>query len=418
MKKLALFLCAFTLLLTSCSNDEDDVVPSCEIPGNLNATDITHNAATLDWSVAFEVLSFSIEYGVSGFERGTGTTVSSTDSTIDISNLAANTTYDFYVQTSCDATSVSLWSEVKSFTTLPELVVSQFMPNLSELNLFIGDLADLNPTIYAFEYELSTPLFSDYAHKHRIIALPLGTTMTYTDDGLPDFPEGTVIAKTFYYNNDERDLSLGRQIIETRILLKRNGLWETGDYKWNDDQTDAVLDGDGSTVPISWIDIDGETNNISYEIPSNTDCFTCHQTFGDVTPIGPKLRTLNFDIEGSNQLQKFIDSNYISGLTSATSVTSLPNWEDTSFTLEERARAYFDVQCAHCHIDGGFCQFQSPLRLAYETSFDDSNIFMQRFSIQFRVSNYEEGLSMPFIGTTILHDEGVDLMLEYIDSLD
>ncbi|WP_353780163.1 hypothetical protein [Winogradskyella sp. 3972H.M.0a.05] len=418
MKKLGLFLCMMALILSSCSEDDDVITPQCTIPFNLSETDITSNAATLQWDDSNDTGSFSIEYGVSGFAQGTGTIVNSSEAMLALSGLTANTTYDYYVQTTCDATSISLWSDVKSFTTLPNPVIPQLLTNLSELNLFNGDLADLTPSIYAFEYKLSTPLFSDYAHKQRIMALPIGTTLEYEDDGLPIFPEGTLIAKTFFYNNDERDLSLGRQIIETRVLILRDGNWETGDYKWNAEQTDAVLDFDGSTVPITWIDADGDTNNISYEIPSNTDCFTCHQTFDAVTPIGPKLRTLNFDIDGVNQLQDFIDANYISGLASSETVSSLPNWEDDSFTLEERARAYFDIQCAHCHIDGGFCQFQSPLRLSYETAFNDSFIFQQRFSIEFRVSNYEEGLSMPFIGTTILHDEGVELMLEYIDSLE
>jgi len=418
MKKLSLFLCVIMLTLTSCGNDDDAMTPQCIAPINLNATDLTSNSSTVQWDDLNDAVSYTVEYGISGFEQGSGTSVMTTESSLILNGLSANTTYDFYVQASCDATSISLWSETGSFTTLAEPVVAQFLTNLSELNLFVGNLADLTPSPYAFEYALSTPLFSDYSHKQRLIALPIGTTMTYADDGLPIFPDGALIAKTFFYNNDERDLSLGRQIIETRILIKRNGEWETGDYKWNEAQTDALLDYDGSELPITWIDMDGDTNNITYKIPSNTDCFTCHQTNDNVTPIGPKLRTLNFNRDGSNQLQDFIDANYISGLTSSESVGSLPNWEDDSYTLGERARAYFDIQCAHCHIDGGFCQFQSPLRLAYETAFDDTFIFQQRFSIQNRVSTYSEGFSMPFIGTTILHDEGVDLMLEYINSLE
>lgn len=406
------------LTLTSCAKDEDDMIPQCAIPNNLTETDITFESAILSWSDLNESESFTIEYGLSGFEQGTGTTSDITESTIMLSGLTANTTYDYYVQATCSTSNVSLWSGVKSFTTQAPPVVPQLLANLSSLNLFSGDLASLTPSPYAFEYDLSTPLFSDYAHKHRIIALPIGSTMEYQDNGLPIFPENTVIAKTFYYNNDERDLSLGRVIIETRILIKRNGEWETGDYKWNDEQTEAVLDFDGSEVPITWIDADGDTNNITYQIPSNTDCFTCHQINDTATPIGPKLRTLNFEKDGVNQLQEFIDQNLISGLSSSSEVTSLPDWTDESFSLEERARAYFDVQCAHCHIDGGFCQFQSPLRLAYETSFDDSKIFDQRFSIQARISNYIPSFSMPFIGTTILHDEGVELMQAYIDSLE
>lgn len=331
MKKLSFFFACIVLTFTSCKNDDDVMVPQCISPINLSETNLSFDTVTLNWDDLNDVDSFTVEYGLSGFEQGSGTSVETSVNTLTITGLTANTGYDYYVQASCDVSNVSLWSDVKSFTTLAPPVIPQFLTNLTELNLFSGDLSDLNPTPYAFEYELSSPLFSDYSHKHRFIALPLGSTLEYQDDGLPIFPDNTVIVKTFFYNNDERDVSLGRKIIETRLLIKKEGNWETGDYKWNDEQTEATLDLDGSEVPITWIDAEGDTNNITYKIPSNTDCFTCHQTFNKVTPIGPKLRTLNFVKDGVNQLQEFIDQNYITGVSSSDAVGSLPVWNDDSF---------------------------------------------------------------------------------------
>ncbi|WP_370392369.1 hypothetical protein [uncultured Winogradskyella sp.] len=296
-------------------------------------------------------------------------------------------------------------------------VIAEFRPNLSELNLFTGDLSDLNISPAAFEYKLNTELFTDYAHKQRIIALPEGSQMQYDGDGLPIFPDNTVIAKTFYYNNDERDLTLGRRIIETRLLIKINGVWQTGDYKWTEDQTEAVLDLNGSTVAVNWTDATGTMQTIDYEIPSNTDCFTCHNSYDNVTPIGPKLRNLNFDISGSNQLQVLINSNYITGLDSANDAGSIVDWEDTSLPLEERARAYLDVNCAHCHIPGGFCEDLSILDLDYATSLADSKIVERRFNISARMSTNIPDFSMPLIGTSIIHTEGYDLIQAYLDTL-
>ena len=296
-------------------------------------------------------------------------------------------------------------------------VIAEFKTNLSELNLFTGNLNELNITSLAFEYNLNTTLFSDYSHKQRIIALPESTSMQFNGDGLPIFPDNTVIAKTFYYNADERDLSLGRQIIETRILIKINGEWQTGDYIWNAEQTEAILDLNGNTLPITWIDRDGNSNSITYEIPSNTDCFTCHQTYDDIAPIGPKLRTMNFEINGTNQLQQFISNNQLTGIANSNSVRSLPNWEDTSVSLESRARAYMDINCASCHIPGGQCEDESILNLAYETPLNESNIVERSFSIDYRVSINIEGLGMPFIGTSILHTEGITLIQDYLNSL-
>ena len=109
----------------------------------------------------------------------------------------ANTTYDVYIQTSCGPNNLSLYSNVYSFTTSVPNVAAEFKTNLSELNLFSGNLNELIITSKAFEYDLNTRLFSDYAHKQRLIALPEGTSMAYDGDGLPIFPDNTVIAKTF-----------------------------------------------------------------------------------------------------------------------------------------------------------------------------------------------------------------------------
>ncbi|WP_339624972.1 hypothetical protein [uncultured Winogradskyella sp.] len=298
-------------------------------------------------------------------------------------------------------------------------VISEFRTNLSELNLYTGTLNELNVSSNAFIYDLNTPLFTDYSNKQRFIALPQNTSMQYNGDGLPIFPENTVIAKTFYYNLDDRNLSLGKKIIETRLLIKLNGTWQSGNYKWNEDQTDAIFDQAPSSVPVTWIDIEGSTNTINYKIPSNNQCGTCHGFDDQKNPIGPKLRTLNFDYNGENQLQTLINNQYLEGLQNASNVRVLPNWKDDfNFSLEERARAYIDINCAHCHSEGGYCEVQSPLRLNYETSLLDSNIQSQKNSIIFRVSSdFQPGLTMPWIGTSILHDEGVGLMLEYLNTL-
>lgn len=405
------------LLSFSCNND-DDLVSVCDSVSNISANDITNSSATISWDAVNSTALYEVEYGPNGFMQGTGSTASVTDPNITLTGLIASTTYDVYIQTVCATNNVSVISDVYSFTTLAPDVVPEFRVNMSEMNLFVGNMSDLEITPYAFEYNLNTQLFTDYAHKQRFIALPPGEKMTYDGDGLPLYPDNTLIAKTFYYNNDERDLSLGRTIIETRILIKIDGDWVTGDYKWNEAQDDAVLDLNGSIVPVTWIDAEGESNSIDYAIPSDTDCFTCHRIYDDKTPIGPKLRTLNFEVNGTNQLQQLIDSDMLDGLSDPSTVSVLPNWEDANYSLEERARAYFDVNCAHCHIEGGFCEVQSTLRLAFETDMASSNIAERRNSIINRMSFYNQGFSMPWIGTTIIHDEGLELVLDYLDTIE
>ena len=416
MKKIYILLVT-AFLIFSCNNDADDLIPVCNVATNVSSNSITANSAMITWNSDNASASYTLEYGVSGFVLGSGTTLSESDTTSELTGLESNTTYDVYIKTLCSSDNTSLQTNVYSFTTLVPDVVAEFKPNLSELNLFSGNLNELNISSKAFEYNLNTTLFSDYAHKQRIIALPEGTTMEFDGDGLPIFPDNTVIAKTFYYNLDERDLSLGRLIIETRILIKINGVWETGDYKWNEAQTEAIIDLEGSTLPVSWIDNAGTTNSTNYKIPSNTDCFTCHSNNDNIIPIGPKLRSMNFEINGVNQLQQFINNQQLTGIASSSSVRSLPNWEDTSLDLETRARAYMDINCAHCHIPGGTCADQSTLNFALETPLEDTNILEQTSLIDYRISFYLDGISMPFIGTTMMHTEGVQLIQDYLNTL-
>src|ERR1044072_1103682 len=108
------------------------------------------------------------------------------------------------------------------------------MPRLSDYKIFAGDPAALIPGNGFQLYELATGLFTDYAEKQRLIKLPAGKTMLAVNEGLPQFPDSTILVKTFYYFNDKREPSKGKRLIETRLLVKDNGQWTAGTYVWND----------------------------------------------------------------------------------------------------------------------------------------------------------------------------------------
>lgn len=413
MKKLLLAL-LFACTLTSCFNDPDDeFIEQCLTPTNIVLSNTTHESTSITWEDSNTSATYTIEYGISGFTLGLGETITTTDTTATLTDLEANTSYDIYIQSIC-SNNVSMLTNVIPFTTSEPLVVPQFVNNLSDMHIYAGNLEDLNPSTYTFEYELITPLFTDYAYKQRLIALPPGEAMQYVDNGLPTFPDNTVIAKTFYYFNDERDTSLGKKIMETRILIKQNGTWVTGNYKWNDAQTEATLDPNGSVVAYNYVDNAGQPKSVNYEIPANTDCFTCHSNNSIITPIGPKLRSMHFN----NQLQSFVDQNLLTNITDVSNITTLPDWQnDRDYTLMQRARAYFDVNCAHCHSPGGTCDTTSILDFTFERPFDETNIYLQRFTIQARTQNYANDYSMPLIGTTMIHTEGYNLIEAFVNSL-
>lgn len=73
-------------------------------------------------------------------------------------------------------------------------------------------------------------MFSNYAEKQRLVKVPAGEQIIYNGNGIPTFPEGSILAEIFFYCNDARDVSLGKKVIETRLFIKADGLWNVATY--------------------------------------------------------------------------------------------------------------------------------------------------------------------------------------------
>jgi len=294
-----------------------------------------------------------------------------------------------------------------------------FLPVLSGYNLYEGNLINLTPSKGVELYELTSHLFVDYAEKQRLIKLPVGSKMTFKGNGLPDFPDGTILVKTFYWYKDKKNPSIGRNIIETRLLIKSKLQWKVGTYKWNSQQTEAHLITTGNDVNVEWIDLNGEEKKFLFHIPSNIECSECHQSNEVDLPIGPKLSIMNFDVYRNetkvNQLKYFQNIGWLDSVKVAT-ISSLPNYENAEYSLEKRARAYLDMNCAHCHNAKGSASI-IELRFDYETPFDSTGILLKNAEILKRMQSVDEDLKMPNIGTSVIDAEGLELIIKYINSL-
>lgn len=286
---------------------------------------------------------------------------------------------------------------------------------LSDYNIFQGNQSDLIPTNGFELYEISTQLFSDYAEKQRLIKIPGGSTMTASNNGLPDFPDGTILVKTFYYFNDKRDISKGKKIVETRLLIKNNSKWNVGTYLWNNEQTDGNLLTTGINKTFNWINESGTGKVISFHIPSNRECATCHKSNDAVIPIGPKIRNLNMDVIRSsttiNQLTYFQNIGILNSM-NPSSFSQLPNSHNTSLPISDRARAYLDVNCAHCHSQNGNAS-DIDLYFGYDLSLGETKITNRKTQIK----NMMSAGDMPRLGTSTLDEESLLLIKAYIESL-
>lgn len=315
-------------------------------------------------------------------------------------------------------------------------------PKLSDYNFYKGDMSNLEPVFGLVPYEPINSLFSDYAHKKRFIWMPSGVRASFNEDYKPlDFPEGTLLVKNFFYDNVLPANS--RRIIETRVMIRRDSNWVFASYVWNEEQSEALFDLNGSFTNVQWLE-NGEPKEVNYRIPSEPECFTCHKDLTESTSIGLKPQNLNKDYlykDGNeNQLQKLIDVRYLED-NIPTQINTVGNWKDESLSLENRVRSYVDINCAHCHSEWGHCDYR-PLRLAYFQNDDVSNmgvcipadtqLFINNTLLEtliepqepeesivfFRITSTAEEYRMPLLGRTINHDEGISLVEAWINSLD
>lgn len=322
---------------------------------------------------------------------------------------------------------------------------------LSDYKFFEGELKNLAPSLGVLPYQPASNLFADYAHKKRFVWLPKGTKATYNGDGkVLELPVGAALIKNFYYENVLPNNTT--KIIETRIMIRKSTGWIFANYVWNDEQTEAFFDLNGSFVPISWVE-NGETKNANYRIPNEVQCITCHKTEAYVNgalittniPIGIKPQNLNFNYNynsgSKNQLSKWIEKGLLkNNFSLPTSQNTVINYEDDTQPLETRVRAYFDINCAHCHTEGGHCSYR-PMKFAYQDTYNNTTNMgvcvntedMQDFPpalskiitpgnkdrsmLYYRLNTTDESFRMPLHGRTIIHEEGIQLIEQWINSL-
>jgi uncharacterized repeat protein (TIGR03806 family) len=334
--------------------------------------------------------------------------------------------------------------------------------HLSDWHVVESDGQRLRLNAGVLPYDLNTPLFSDHAHKLRTVWMPVGQAARYDAERAFDFPVGTILTKTFYYPKADGspvlrqtaatelaspaeglDLAQAR-LIETRVLVRRATGWDALPYVWNEAQTEATLERTGDQRPLELADDAGHRQRFTYVVPDENQCASCHvvnlkqKLF---TPIGPKARHLNRDLhyaEGTeNQLARWVRAGMLTGVPAA-ELPRAANWRDAQAPLADRARAYLDVNCAHCHqadatasntalrldalapVDWHMGVCKSPVAAGKGTGDrlygivpgqPDASI------MAWRMASNEGGVMMPELGRSTVHEEGLALVRQWIASL-
>lgn len=304
-------------------------------------------------------------------------------------------------------------------------------------------------------YDLNTPLFSDYALKLRTVWMPDGQAAAYREGRELDFPVGTILTKTFHYRRggngfekvdaearlaEDGSLDLGEHhLVETRLLVRYEDGWKALPYVWNAGQTEAFLEVAGASFEFSFGD-----ERFAYLVPDMNQCSGCHapdHTTRAIRPLGPRAyqlnRTFAYADGKSNQLDYWAQSGRLQGKPAA--VPALARWsrrdrEDTG----DLARAYLDVNCAHCHNPAGPADTSSlnlDLAAAVDRSFGICKppVAVGRGSgnrpydivpgkpaqsiLLFRMEHDDPAIMMPELGRAMAHAEGVALIRKWIAAL-
>jgi len=334
---------------------------------------------------------------------------------------------------------------------------------LSEWGMLQRGDGHLQPAPGVTPYDLNTPLFSDYAHKLRTVWLPPGTAARYAQAAF-GYPVGTVLTKTFYYPKDaqgrllfdqaevgdaQRGLALAQvQLIETRVLLRQNAGWVALPYVWDAAQQEARLEWAGANLDLSLHGRAGTAVAVDYQVPDANQCAGCHeeQAGQGIAPLGPKARHLNKSFAYAdgrhNQLLRWQQAGLLQGLPAE--LAGVPQnalWPTPrqGESLEQQARSYLDVNCAHCHNPGGPAR-TSGLLLDTDTAIGipfglckqpvaagkgsgdrlvdihpgqpDQSVLL------FRMESIDPSIMMPELGRSTAHQEGVDVLRRWIASLD
>ena len=292
---------------------------------------------------------------------------------------------------------------------------------------FFTDLVGETPAARVIGYDLETPLFSDYAAKHRYLYVPAGKTARYDAEAAFDLPVGSALIKTFGYRQAGKFRPL-----ETRLLLRRAGGWVALPYVWNAEGTDAVLKRAGTRIPVTFTDPAGEARTISYAVPNQNQCKDCHALSGAIAPIGIKTRYLNHN----GQLEKLIVADMLDRL--PRDAPRIARWDDPAAKLDDRARAYLEINCAHCHNPAGAASnsglfLESGRRDPVALGIGKRPVAAGRgsggrdFAIQpgdpdasvliYRMESTDPGIAMPELGRATVHQEGVALLRAWIESM-
>ncbi|QEL13660.1 PQQ-dependent sugar dehydrogenase [Limnoglobus roseus] len=167
-------------------------------------------------------------------------------------------------------------SEGGFYTLVPNLDAqpSNFPRKLSESGLF-ADVPTHAMKPGVIPYSVNAPFWSDGLHKERFVAIPSAEQVEFTRKNGWNFPDRTVIVKSFALEREEGNAA-SRKWVETRFFTKQGTEWAGYSYLWNDAGTDAELVGGGGLDKEFTVKTAAGERKQVWHYPSRSECMVCH----------------------------------------------------------------------------------------------------------------------------------------------
>lgn len=290
----------------------------------------------------------------------------------------------------------------------PEENRSKSFPRmLSQTGLF-SDTAKQEAAAGVIAYSINAHHWADHTHSERWMAVPGSEQISVDDNGNWVFADGSVIAKTVTMDDviDVNGNVKPRAVrLETQILHRENKTWRPYTYAWNADQTDAELvDAAGFSRELKVRDADapGGIREQTYRFAARRECQLCHNPWVEA-------RTTIFGVQSASPLAlntKQMHRRHVYGNAKAPQLAtfqhiglldeklskavetagSFADPYDVSADIDDRARAYLHVNCAHCH------QFNAggaaTISLAHDVELKETRTLLERPTQgTFRIAN-------------------------------
>lgn len=254
---------------------------------------------------------------------------------------------------------------------------------LSETGLFTS-VRDHRVQAGVIPYVVNAPYWADGAEAERFVALPGESRIDLTEKEPWKFPEDAVLVQSLALEM-ERGNSKSRRWIETRVLLLEQNEWAAYTYRWNDEQTDAMLmtGGDDREFAIKDAQAPGGHREQTWHFPTRTECLTCHSRQAGFA-LGWNSWQMNCerDYDGvvTNQLSALAHMGVFKVSKSfPAKIAKLPrltNPYERTANLTNRVRAYLHANCSHCHTEAG--GGNSAMELTAKTALADMHILNVR----------------------------------------